>query len=145
MATEMRPSLSEINAMRKDDLKNALIELLHKEKEKDPGESSNNSVQADAEPEKSGGEISALLKEILAEIKKGNDERREIRSELDSMKEANKALKDTVVSQQKFMMSLDYNQRKCNLIISGLKKIRQETTLTKSKMSYQRSGMMKSI
>lgn len=104
------PTLEEVNSMKKDDLKKALVDILKSL------DGTNNDNQLDLIPDNS----QALLKEILVEVKKSNTEREEIKTEIKSLKEENSLLQKTLLQQQRYLESIDAERRGNNIIITGL-------------------------
>lgn len=102
-----RPSIAEINAMKKDDLKKTLIDLLE-------GLSTGNNGEDGAD------DTRAMLRTILDEVKKSNVERDKINEEIKSLKKTNETLCETLAQQQRYLESVDAERRACNLIITGV-------------------------
>ena len=108
MPPVQRPTIAEVNKMNAAKLKETLKDLIRNL------ESSEN-----IEPPNSDEHLK-LLKEILTEVRNQAAERDALREEIDSLKEANRTLSDTVSQQQRFLESLDAEKRSCNMIVIGV-------------------------
>ena len=62
----------------------------------------------------------SLLKQILSEIKKFNEERESVKTELHELKMNNNLLLDTISQQQRFLEEIDADRRAKNLIVLGV-------------------------
>ena len=116
-----RPSATEINSMKRNELKDELLKVLdHTERMQ--------SRNTDGGGGREGTDVASMLtmiynrqEVILKEIKDGNSERERMVGEIEVLKEENETLKKVVSGQQSFLERLDFERRKCNIIITGLK------------------------
>jgi hypothetical protein len=108
-----RPSVSEVNAMKKDELKDALLTLLERVEH---GTSTPNPGTNDM--------LKQILKSqnvILSEIQEGNKERAILVEDIKTVKKDNKVLKSVLYQQQRYLEGLDFERRSRNIIITGVK------------------------
>ncbi len=106
-----RPSVSEINQMNKETLKKTLKDVL---------KSLNADQHDNADALADDRDTVTMLQTILDEVKKLNAKNKNMNEEIQSMKNANKTLCESLEQQQRFLEVPDAEKRGCNLIITGV-------------------------
>lgn len=109
-----RPSLTEVNGMKKEELKATLKDLLTELQAEGPRE------QADALDGEDVGNVTQLLTSILGEVKELRKEKSSLKAEIDALKQENSFLSSAINQHQRFLESIDAAKRSCNLIITGV-------------------------
>src|SRR6056300_574241 len=103
MATARKLSITDINQMNKDTLKQHLKEFIKRKDE-----------TADFDG------VFTMLQTILDEVREGNAQRQALEAEMQQLKQANAKLVETVASQQRFLEYLDDERRGQYLVITGV-------------------------
>ena len=117
-----RPSVTEVNRMNKDELKQSLKAILSDlNKEHETGHAADVITGDDA------ASITQLLTAVLKEVKELRKEKASLKKEVDSLKEENQQLSNSVFQHQRFLESLDAEKRNKNLIVLG---VAEDTNLT---------------
>ena len=104
------PNEDQINKMNKNELQRKLKQIITLI----PDQGENN------EDEVNDPSTKDLLKQILGEMKKFNQERNLIKTELEEMKRNNALLLETVAQQQRFLEEIDSEKRAKNMIVLGI-------------------------
>ena len=104
------PNEDQINKMNKNELQRKLKHIITLI----PDQGENN------EDEVNDPSTKDLLKQILGEMKKFNQERNLIKTELEEMKRNNALLLETVAQQQRFLEEIDSEKRAKNMIVLGI-------------------------
>ena len=104
------PSDTEINKMNKDTLKTTLLKIVSQLKDKPHAEAGVIIPQ----------NISDMLKEILDAVQSRNREVDTLKNEVEDLKTSNAKLATTLEEQQRFLESIDYEKRACNVVVMGV-------------------------
>lgn len=105
-STTRRPSTTDINNMKKDELKSLVKALL-----KDTSTTSQTGEDTD---------IKGMLQKILDEVSGSQQERAAMKQQIHVLQESNKTLNSAVMQHQRFLESMDAERRRHNLIVTGL-------------------------
>lgn len=106
------PSVSEINKMKRDDMKELLIEM---KKKQNPADS-----QSGTPPTDGDSDIREMLSEILVVVRSLQEDKEIIRNGISDLKKENQRITGILAKQQTFLDRLDHERRSRNLVISGL-------------------------
>ena len=101
-----RPTPAAVGKMKREELKDLVLKLL---------EETSTDIVANQH-----GEIMPMLQTILDEVKKGNQEREKLKTELEELKTKNEIITRTLSQQQRFLEMLDGERRANRLIVHGI-------------------------
>ena len=102
-----RPSITEINRMNKDTLKQTLLTIL-------------NDLDQESQADTSGLDIQPMLQAILDEVRQQRAERDALQARADVLAQENVTMRQALAQQQRFLEYLDAGRRASDIIMTGI-------------------------
>ena len=107
MSESEKPTAAAVGKMKKEELKDLVIKLLDE-------------IAPVGDVDQQSQEIMPMLRTILTEVRKGNEEREKLSKDIEELKATNNTLTKTLAQHQRFLEMLDNQQRANRLIIHGV-------------------------
>ena len=115
--TKKKLTRTEIYNLKKDELREIVLAIQDKDTSENDTNSENDQGHTEGEDT---DDVMSILKEILTEVKKYNEEKNAIKQSINELKEENKKLTDALMAQQRFLEILDTERRANKLIAFGV-------------------------